>query len=342
MALLNLGTPLRSRGPLLAAILLAVFAGCVLVDALRGEKPFAFSHRVHVVQEELECADCHRGGTTSDEPGMPALSQCMLCHKAIDEKKPPGRQVASLYVGKEYQGAHAAELGHEIVFSHKQHTGQVKDCDACHVGIKENEVVDRHQAVTMDACNRCHDERNVKGGRDCAVCHKEIRADRKPETHQPLWLRAHGRTVRAHSEETNDRCSLCHDDSSCESCHLAEPPENHNIYFRRRGHGVMARMDRDQCAACHRPDGCDACHNEARPLNHVGGWGSPTDNHCRTCHEPLRNSECSTCHKSAPSHGLAAPKPPGHVPSMNCRQCHGVGVRLPHFDNGDDCNSCHR
>jgi hypothetical protein len=60
------------------------------------------------------------------------------------------------------------------------------------------------------------------------------------------------------------------------------------------------------------------------------------------CHQPLGNESCAVCHKGTPSHALATPKPPGHNPAMNCRMCHGNGQPLPHFDNGDDCNSCHQ
>jgi hypothetical protein len=79
-------------------------------------------------------------------------------------------------------------------------------------------------------------------------------------------------------------------------------------------------------------------------LSHTGNWGSPRNNHCLGCHEPLRNEGCVACHSSTPSHALANPKPPDHNAAMNCRQCHipgGVQPPMPHVDNGDNCNACH-
>jgi hypothetical protein len=56
---------------------------------------------------------------------------------------------------------------------------------------------------------------------------------------------------------------------------------------------------------------------------------------------PLQGDSCFVCHKGTPSHLMAAPKPPNHSPAMDCRSCHGLSEPLPHFDNGDDCNTCH-
>ena len=63
-----------------------------------------------------------------------------------------------------------------------------------------------------------------------------------------------------------NRCSLCHTESTCAACHQDTPPDNHNNFWRLRGHGVQARVDRDSCATCHRTDFCDRCHFETRPI----------------------------------------------------------------------------
>jgi hypothetical protein len=55
----------------------------------------------------------------------------------------------------------------------------------------------------------------------------------------------------------------------------------------------------------------------------------------------LSSTSCGVCHKGTPSHALATPLPPDHVPGMNCRMCHGNGQPLPHVDNGDSCTLCH-
>ena len=340
MALLNRMLKSTSRTWVALGATALILASCMIVEAFQGGKRYAFNHKVHA--EELECSDCHSPAKDTGEPGMPAQPQCMLCHKAIDEKQPPERRVATLYEGKEYKRTPGDKLGREIRFAHKAHLTAELKCDACHVGIAENTRVASLPKLGMNKCTTCHETKGVKQANDCTVCHSEVRTDARPRSHGHQWLGVHGKVVRGHSEETVDRCSLCHEESSCTSCHFDSPPQSHNNYFRQRGHGVIARMDRDNCSACHRPDSCDRCHREVRPVNHSGSWGAPSATHCRSCHTPLRANECSVCHKSTPSHATAPAKPSWHIPSMNCRQCHGAGLPLPHVDNGEDCNSCHR
>jgi len=330
----------RVRALLLAVLVLFTAAGCALVGMFgTGSKPFAFSHRLHFGEQKLACVDCHRGADNADDPGMPSAAQCKLCHSELDAKKPPDRHVALLFEGRNYLGAHASRLADEVRFSHKQHVAG-QQCSACHTGIETNEVIEPSMAITMGDCQKCHAERNVAN--QCATCHQQIDTNWVPGTHGRQWPRLHGQTVRAHTDGVVNQCTLCHQESSCTQCHLDVPPANHNNYFRLRGHGLCARVDRQQCSVCHRSDSCDSCHNETRPMSHVGNWGAPRDNHCMGCHFPVQDNSCSTCHKGTPSHATATPLPPGHNPAMNCRQCHGVTQPLPHVDKGDQCTLCHR
>ena len=325
----------------LAVLLLITVAGCALVSALVStSQPFVFSHLVHVTNEGLDCADCHRGAKDSDTPGMPVLTQCMLCHEAIDAKKPPERKVTTMFEGKDWRAPAGNQLSGEIVFSHLRHAAGGRECNSCHQHIENDDGDAASAAMTMNACVACHTQQNAAN--ECATCHRDIRVDREPPTHAFAWQRLHGQAVRAHGTATADRCSLCHQESSCAACHMEVPPESHNNYFRLRGHGLFARMDRENCSACHRADSCDSCHRDARPINHLGAWGGVRNNHCISCHFPLGSDECSVCHRDAPSHVMATTLPVGHSPAMNCRQCHGLSAPLPHVDNGSECIRCHR
>jgi hypothetical protein len=339
MALLS-GTrsTLRARIPLLFMALSA--AGCVLFSSKEDVAPLglAFPHKVHVA-EGLECADCHPGAASGEEPGMPRRQQCMLCHKEIDEKKPPEKQIAQLFDGDTFKAQHASAVSAEVVFPHAKHASAEKNCSACHTGIEESERIVRDHPFTMARCQQCHAQYKVAD--DCATCHREIRRDVAPPSHEHNWKMQHGRVVRAETGDLVNNCALCHTESTCVSCHLDEPPPNHNNFWRLRGHAVLASMDRQNCAACHRPDSCERCHEAMLPQNHVGMWGSPKDTHCNVCHFPLSTNGCLTCHKGTPSHDTAAPLPSWHNPGMNCRQCHGVTQPLPHVDNGSNCIMCH-
>jgi hypothetical protein len=331
---------LRSRSRRAVFALVAIAAGCAVMRAWRdGEAPLAFSHRLHVGDQALECANCHADVEVSDAPGMPAPDTCSLCHDEIDPEKPAERHVASLFSDEIFLARHAAALDDEVIFSHLRHVNAGVACADCHAGIEKSERILPEMHVPMAACTDCHERRSVV--RECATCHTYVDTQWAPESHERDWTKAHGPMSRGASMDTAASCSLCHAPSTCATCHLEREPDDHDHFFRVRGHGLIARMDRDRCAACHQPDSCDRCHDETRPLSHVGPWGSPRSTHCLGCHQPLAGESCALCHQATPSHALAAPKPPDHTPAMNCRQCHGLSAPLPHVEKGDDCNACH-
>lgn len=341
MALLSAGIRRPSRA---AAFLFAsglCLTGCMIAGVLEGaKKPFAFSHRVHIAETGLGCADCHRVSEKGEKPGMPIAQQCALCHDDQDKDKPEDHKVANLFENKQYKAAHAGALDAEVRFTHKAHVAREgEECTSCHAALAESDVISSGMKLDMDACSACHTKKGASN--DCAVCHTRIRADTPPASHGLGWKADHGRVFRSCGAKEEQRCSLCHEEASCERCHRAEEPANHTNYFRLRSHGLFASMDRQKCATCHEPDSCERCHSETRPRNHVGSFGAPRDGHCLTCHEPLANETCSACHHDTPSHALGTPKPADHLPSMNCRQCHGNGQPLPHADNGMNCNACH-
>ena len=331
-------SPTVRLGGALALLVALAAASCAVFGALGGgEQPFRFKHSLHGAAAGLECSNCHRTVARDDDPGMPQPSQCQLCHQKLDADKPPERRVLTLFDDRTFRRTPREHLAGEIVFSHQRHAAGSTQCAACHQDVEQD--APPPPALRMAACVECHAEQHTAN--ECATCHRELRVDRPPPNHAFGWQRMHGKVVRAHSTATGDSCALCHKDSSCAGCHLEVPPPNHNNYFRLRGHGVMARMDRENCAACHRSDSCDACHRQSLPVNHVGQWGAPRDTHCLSCHLPVSNTDCATCHRGTPSHDTATPMPPGHNAAMNCRQCHGAGQPLPHVDNGTECTRCH-
>ncbi len=333
----------RNRATLpFALIALAALAGCVLLDRVRTrEVVFGFDHALHV-EEGMDCGDCHYSVEDDDDPGLPTLPQCMLCHEEIDAERPPERRIETLFDGNKFRAAHGSALSDEVRFSHLAHATEL-ECAACHTGIATNERVADLPLVDMDACTACHEARGESTS-ECATCHTRIDASWSPESHDQAWLERHGPAFRAGSDAQDARCSVCHSESTCNTCHAEVAPDNHNDYWRRRGHGITARMDRSNCATCHRTDSCARCHEENRPVNHTASFGGTRSTHCLSCHFPLRGEGCLTCHKDTPGHLMATPLPanPMHSPGQNCRQCHGITAPLPHVDKGDECIACHR
>ncbi|HTL51597.1 MAG TPA: cytochrome c3 family protein [Planctomycetota bacterium] len=326
--------------------LLLIFAvGCIAVQelALYQQRPIKFSHAIHLTKAAATCDQCHTDAKSADGIGMPSPAKCVLCHN------PKDKEIAAKYLkpfvieGKMPTWTNATAISKDVKFSHKKHTDKKVDCKECHTGIETSAAVSLDLRVNMKQCMTCHEDRSVSNS--CETCHTAIRQTTPPVNHKINWQTAHGPMSRFHNDEAQNQCSLCHTESSCNACHQSTTPKTHNEFWKQRGHGVSASIDREACQTCHKEDSCQRCHENTAPRTHSAAWMAPRDTHCLSCHEPLNRGtdSCAVCHTGTPSHNLAANKPAWHTPAMNCRQCHGPGLSqpLPHADNGDNCNACH-
>ncbi len=326
--------------------LLIAVAGCVMMAELDlyKKRPIKFSHKAHGEEAELSCEDCHTRARESEEAGMPGPGTCRLCHDTEEEIK---ERLQPFVVEGELIWSNVTGISEELTFSHQRHLEEGMECGECHTGIAESEAVTEKLRVTKDDCFDCHADLQVE--KDCGVCHAEVDRDWEPPSHESNWERYHGQVVRSGMEPPfTNRCELCHTRTDCSSCHQDEEgrPRSHNSYWRLRGHGIKARMDRDRCATCHQVDYCDRCHRNTTPLSHSGSWGGAMQRHCFTCHFPISGNGCVTCHKTTPGH-LQAPALHDNVTHNTasesaCRDCHLSLGTLTHPDNGDSCRNCHR
>jgi hypothetical protein len=346
----------RSKFAVVGVALLAVLgilAGCVDESAPARTTP-AFSHKLHVVDKELECGVCHKqaekadkAGMPSDKTGMPSLKTCMKCHEGIDAKKPPEHRIDLLLNpenGNFPEFSHVTAIPDEVKFSHKRHFDAKVACATCHKGIEQSKEVTARLRVDMKTCMDCHAQVKVGGAlNNCSVCHRTINKEWKPYNHYKDWRELHGREFGFMSKVSKTNCDLCHTPQSCTQCHKEIPPKNHNNYWRQRGHGVTADLDRHTCKVCHTDDSCLRCHQSIAPQNHKGNWDSQ---HCLGCHQPLNQVGCFACHKNTKSHLTAPPLPANKVHAnakpTDCRTCHMAGKMLPHIDNGENCLDCHK
>jgi len=328
------------KGPFVTVLLALVVVSCFLSDGPTELGPH-FSHQGHGADKGLTCTTCHIGSRSDDHAGLPGPQICHRCHDRFDNEKPPERQLAAFFdESADYRRTDGARLSDEIRFSHAAHAAASVNCTQCHGDAGTSDYVGNHPPPAKDQCMSCHADAGKSN--DCASCHIQINKDWAPDSHAHAWDVAHGKVVRARDTAVSNRCSLCHEPASCQSCHRENMPVSHTNFWRLRGHGVAVSLDRSQCSTCHQTDFCIRCHENTRPQSHMAGWGFPRERHCIVCHYPLQSTNCITCHKSTPGHMQATPLPPGHLPSMNCRQCHGSGAPLPHPDNGQQCTICHR
>lgn len=337
------GDKKRLRGPwmlAMPAILLGTVA-CAFFGIFGSSSGPIFPHAKHL--EEVDCTTCHEGAEDRAAAGFPSSEKgCMLCHGEIDKGKPFEKTVAAFLVdGKPRWLARWDVYAGEVTFDHSKHVEAELECKACHEPVLTDTGPGLRIRGGKVSCKECHVK--TERGNDCAVCHKVLRKDQMPPDHKVSWERRHGfhsdRVIQGTGQTT---CEQCHTEQTCTTCHQTQLPKNHTNFWRQRGHAVMVSLNRRSCATCHRSDFCNRCHQNTRPRSHRGLWGSPQNTHCNTCHFPLQGEGCLTCHKGAPSHLMAPPMPAGHLPSMNCRQCHGLTAPLKHPDNGSTCTACHK
>jgi len=341
-----------ARGKLVVAatpvilIGLAMLIGCVGDDNTPRRTTPPFSHKHHVVEEEIKCTVCHKDAEKGDKAGMPTFKTCTKCHEGTDEKKTPNELQIRPFFKDEKQPAftNLTALSAETKFSHKLHAEAKVQCASCHKGMENSKVVTSAVRVTMRNCIACHTQVGVgKGVKDnCALCHTNISRQWKPPSHQQNWKELHGRAAGFAGRNSTQNCELCHTEKTCIQCHRVEQPKNHTNYWRQRGHGATADLDRSGCRVCHSEDFCTRCHQSVAPQSHRANWDT---RHCVGCHLPLKGNSCAVCHKGTPSHNAAPVLPANSVhkkaTSSDCRTCH-FGLKMRHLDNGDDCLLCHR
>lgn len=339
MGLLIRGRRRMLRG--LGLLALAVAGGCALLQGLGLlDEPLAFSHEAHL-EQGFSCTDCHSSWEGGDAPQPITQALCATCHDGLDEQAPPERRVAGLFRDGAYQPLHLPLASADLIFSHARHVEGGLDCESCHAGAASSDSTAEGLLPSMRECQDCHAALGLPN--DCATCHSTLRQDVAPGSHGEAWRLLHGHVARSGDPATANDCAMCHVRSGCDACHAEERPRSHTGLFRLKAHGVMAATDRDSCVTCHTKSFCQRCHEETRPLGHAGSFGGTLNTHCLSCHFPLSSETgCTVCHPGTPSHELATPQPPDHVPGMNCTQCHGAGAPLPHVDKGDNCTICHQ
>jgi len=256
---------LLSRLKPFCVILTLGVGACGVARMLGSEKTSGrlFSHKLHIQDQQLECATCHTRAEKEDQAGMPtSLKKCMVCHEGEDEKKPDDRKLAALLGRSRVDERHRPP--EDVKFSHRRHVAEAKvSCTECHRGIESSAGITDEVSLDMEACMDCHTRKSASN--DCSTCHTTTRTDVPPPNHRLNWKQNHGPVMRtADDGRYENRCTLCHTEESCSTCHQDEPPKSHTNFWRLKGHGMAAGVDRTACATCHREDFCDRCHTRRR------------------------------------------------------------------------------
>ncbi len=296
-----------------------------------------FSHSKHIVEQEVECGDCHgemeASESLEDERHLPKESACMECHEKEDN-------CAMCHANPEAPATFIDQRMDAMAFSHKNHIGRKPPgakadaegatCKTCHAGMWEHTKVSQDQRPPMfQVCGTCHGQDFRK--EDCLRCHKGLRGlDEKPLSifdHGGDWMNRHSTAARGGEQV----CGHCHTVETCNECHgRANAPIRPSLLnlgrvdanFRHRGdwmarHPIEARLDGQECLSCHDEKRCEGCHERVEVASqgygkgnnpHPSNWLLPGSNShgrnarrdpmaCAACHDRGAATSCVTCHR---------------------------------------------
>jgi hypothetical protein len=143
-------------------------------NAYMPAQPIAYSHKLHAGDLQIPCEFCHTYAGRSRSAGIPAMEQCMACHKLMATDRPMVQQLRDAWEAKtpiEWVKVH--DLPDFVYFSHQRHVKAGFACQQCHGPVETMEVVWRQAPLTMGWCVSCHEDNRDKGAStDCLVCHK--------------------------------------------------------------------------------------------------------------------------------------------------------------------------
>jgi hypothetical protein len=287
----------RTLQILLVVTLLTGLAACLHIFRQPPEH-FHFSHKLHAVDNEIACLDCHDGipaATNERTRDLPTFEVCQQCHEQQIAGKDCGtcHSDAETLANAKRKGAtpQPVRYDHTLNFSHQAHLERVdNDCLVCHDRILKATRISNKQLPTMEPCMSCHQEDYDQ--LQCSKCHTDLSDPRyRPElarfSHRGDWLRNH----QLHSEQQNlTACAQCHQETFCSDCHSGvdnqvKPsvkwPRRTDRHFIHRGdyvsrHPIDAQRDVQQCLACHRINTCTDCHARSGVRWVQGGpdpWG---------------------------------------------------------------------
>jgi len=135
-------------------------------------QPFAFSHEIHVTENQVECKDCHTGVDKGPVAGIPSVRTCMECHSTIDNDQPEIQKLVALQKRGEdlpWQRVYGWVDDSHVKFNHAPHIRAKVDCKECHGDVGNMTVAKKVVNHTMGFCIDCHEMK--KAPNDCMTCH---------------------------------------------------------------------------------------------------------------------------------------------------------------------------
>lgn len=170
--------------PLIIVALIVVVGGGVVNFALPAaaaivypvpENELVFPHDFHAGTLALECQFCHTGAAENRGANIPAVEQCMFCHKVAGLENPQAKVVRIAWESNEpLNWVRQHRLPDHTHFKHEPHITAGFECSTCHgdvASMKQVEQVETEYggALKMGDCVACHKKNGAP--LQCSTCH---------------------------------------------------------------------------------------------------------------------------------------------------------------------------
>ncbi|MBK9227181.1 MAG: cytochrome C [Ignavibacteria bacterium] len=296
-----------------------------------NSKIIKFDHKLHSVDAEIKCEDCHvkaKNSVSSKDNLNPSKKECEACHDVNNDK-----ECNLCHYDNVYKKLRASNS--EMLFSHKQHAAN-KKCTDCH---KDLDKVKFSAAAasgfpSMESCYTCHNDNTATS--ECAACHTNLTNLIPKDHNKPNFLNEH--TTVAGVSTSNQNCAMCHSDNFCQVCHSAKPKSGNNTtndfyapYYTRDG---ATRIDREDLQKL------TTAHDLNYRFTHGVDAGQKTFE-CNTCHDPV--NFCASCHLNG-GEALTGAVPESHrqpnFTTLGVNTGGGIHADIARRDI-EKCQSCH-
>ena len=155
-------------------VLFFVVSGAVVRSGARAtEQPIQFNHRIHVVDNEMSCNECHTYYEKEAFSGLPSRETCEFCHEEpLGESEAEQRFVELLQSGAPLDWNQLFLQPPHVYYSHRRHVLVAEmECESCHGDIGQSEAPPtRVTQMTMDDCLICHETEHAEA--ECTTCHR--------------------------------------------------------------------------------------------------------------------------------------------------------------------------
>jgi mono/diheme cytochrome c family protein len=175
------------------------------VTGYMPDQPIAFSHKLHVGQNKIECTYCHSTAEKSKHASIPSSNVCMNCHKAVEVGPNYGKkEISKIYaaigwnpVKKEYFQNYQSMDKEEVK---KVFAEWLRDSEGAFDEVEKQiqkpvEWVQIHNLP--DHAFFSHQQHVVVGKVECATCHGELGEMEKVYQYSPLTM---GWCINCHRE----------------------------------------------------------------------------------------------------------------------------------------------